>query len=867
MKRKIILVDGSNLAFRMFFALSRLTLTSPDGKPSGAIYGFVKLILETINKEKPDNLVVAWDPKGGTFRDKKFDYYKANRPTEMPPELKEQFPKIFEALDYLGIAQYNIKDIEADDIIGTLAKRFSNNKNEVLYLSGDKDLFQLVDENITALYPSTKGGTSVLNREGVMDKIGVYPEQVVDFKAMAGDSSDNIPGVPGVGVKGAANLLAEYKTLENIYKNIDNIKSASVQKKLLDGKQSAIDSQWLATIKTDCDVDYSLETPLLNPDEKKIQKFFAYYNLKSLQKPLEIALNQINIKPIEIEETPKKEAKKIEDFEEVLIGFEPKKTLVEAAKKTKLFSYYISSHSTGIIDISWVDKKHNNTSINIKDNLDELNKFFTSKGVEFTTYDLKNQYKLSTINHLELASNSTDLFLADKLINYSEKTNFEEFLASSNLLPGVSVTTNLLVIHDSLVPKFTPKELKLWKEIESILAPIVGKMEDNGIYIDKEKMQQISADLHKEIAQLDKEIHKEIGNQEININSTQQLSVALAEMGYDLGKKTKTGKYSTKKEILEDLAISDDKGLIQKILDYRVVTKLASTFTDSFLKIISDDGRIHGVYNQIGANTGRFSSTEPNLQNIPIKHPKYGPLIRSTFAAPKGKILIAADYSQIELRVLAHISGDPTLIEAFKKDQDIHARTASEIYEIPLAKITSKERRLGKTLNFALVYMQGPFSTAKQLGIKMSEAKEFIAKYFARFPKVKPLIDSTLEKARKELFVETLWGRRIHFPNINSSNFALKAASERAAFNAMLQGTGTGDITKIAMINIQNKIDKENLPIMMMMQVHDELVFEVDKKFEKEALEIITKEMMLGNPLKVPLKVDIASGKNWAECK
>jgi DNA polymerase I len=867
MPKKIILVDGSNLAFRMFFALSRLTLTSPDGKPSGAIYGFVKLIIETINREKPTNLVVAWDPKGGTFRDKKFSFYKANRQTEIPPDLLEQFPKIFQALDYLGVPQYNITNIEADDIIGTLATRFASKENQVFYLSGDRDLFQLVGNGITAMYPINQGGIALMEAQDVKEKMGVFPNQVVDFKAIAGDSSDNIPGVPGIGVIGATKLLSEYETLENIYENLEKISPVGLQKKLTEGRQSALDSKWLATIKTDCDVNYNLDIPLVNPNLEKLQEFFSYYNLKSLQKPLEVLLKNHGSSgalDFEIEQKPKNELKT--EAVEKIVQWQAKKILGQITAKT--VAYYISPRDPEYLEISWENQNnYYTTRIKIKESLQELNNFFETFSGDFITYDLKNQYKLFTQLGLFLPKNSGDLFLADKLQNYSEKKNFEDFLASSNLLPGISTTTNFLVIYKALILGFTKKEFKLWQDIESPLALVVGKMEETGIYIDKEKMQDISKELHNEIDRLHEKIHAVLKTPNININSTQQLAATLSEMGFDLGKKGKNGSFSTKRDILENLVLEDKTGLIQDILDYRTVTKLASTFIDSFLKLIHPDGRIHGIYNQIGANTGRFSSTEPNLQNIPIRHPKYGQLIRSTIAAPIGKKIIAADYSQIELRVLAHVSGDPTLIEAFKLDQDIHARTAAEIYNIDLDKVNNEKRRFGKTLNFALVYMQGPFATSKQLGITMKEAKEFTAKYFTTFPKVQPLIEKTLDQASSDLFVETIWGRKIKFPNINSGNFVLKNASRRAAFNAVLQGTGTGDITKIAMNRLQNRIEKEKLPIKILMQIHDELVFEVQDDFAKKAVDVIRQEMMLDNPLDVPLKVDIGIGDNWAACK
>lgn len=853
-KKKILLVDGSNLIFRAYFAFQRSGLTTSDGRPSGAVFGFLRLFVDALKKEMPDEVFVAWDPKGGSFRDKKFDYYKANRPDEMPEDLFVQLSEVYKILDYLGVKNRFVKGLEADDLIGTLAKKAVEQGWNVKVFSGDRDLFQLVESNVRVLYPSRKGGLELYGEKEVEIKMGVKPTQIIDFKGLSGDSSDNIKGVPGVGEKTAQKLLAAYETFDGIYEHVDEVSPAGLQQKLRDNEQLARDSYWLATVKLDCDIDLEWNKPrpfAIKP--QKVSDFIEEYGLKSLKQVLPDLLGNYGEK-IEFEgggSTQKKPTKSLE-----IIEF----TENEKFLKKELESLSRIGIKEGEVDVIGFEKGGKYYFTQVTD-LKELISDFSG---EVVVYDSK-----SFVKKTGLDKEYVDVMLGMYVWDSSRKQDIDFMIQDIGYEKLDSNYDGLktLWICDFLQHEMDEKRKNLWLRLENPIALILAGMELEGVYIDKNRLQKLNETLENKKEEYTMNIYSKIGREDFNINSTQQLSAALVEAGYKLGKKNKNGGYSTSAQVLEKLTDKDEKGLIQDILDYRTVTKLHSSFTEIFLEMLDKNSRLHTEYVQNKVPSGRLSSINPNLQNIPIRNPDYGPLIRSCFGAPKGYKIVSADYSQIELRVLAHVSGDPVLIEAFSEDQDIHARTASEIFDIPLKKVESKERGLGKTLNFALVYQQGVWSTAKQLGISTGEAKEFIEKYFDRFQNVRPLVDSVLEAAHKNGYVETVFGRRINLKNINSSVGMLKAAEERVAFNAVLQGSGTGDITKFAMIRINREIEKFGLDMKMLLQVHDELVFEVAEADVDKAKKMIVEQMELGQPLKVPLKVDIGVGYNWAESK
>ena len=845
-----MLVDGSNLLFRSFFAFGRSNLTTGDGRPSGAVFGFTRLLLDAITKEKPDEVFVAWDPKGGSFRDKKYTYYKANRPDEMPEDLRAQLPEVFRLLDALGVKQQALEGFEADDLIGTLAAKAEAAGWKALIYSGDRDLFQLVNKDVRVLYPSRKGGLEKYDAAGVRTKMGVGPDLVVDFKGLAGDSSDNIKGVPGVGEKTALKLLAEFGSFEEIFARVDEVAPAGLQTKIRDNERLARDSYWLATVKTDCELDLNWTSPQpFRPHKDELENFIGEYGLKSLQKALpdilakygqKISLDTSGVaKQIRPSKTRNKWSGLLADLEEVgRVGL--------GQIEDKFYLGY-----------EWGREEYFGE---VKD-VQELLREYRGRVVVFDLKTLMKRFWLEN-NYVDVTlglyvwnsswSGGIDLLLAD--LGYSSTQ--EEALAG----------LKLLWVHDYLVRELEQTRLDLWLNVENPLAVLLAKMELAGIYIDKRKLEELNEVLLRKGQTLTREIYGLFGREDFNLNSTQQLSTALVELGYVLGKKNKNGGYSTSAVILEKLAETDERGLITKILEYRTVTKLTNSFTDSFLKLLDETSRLHTEYGQTVVPTGRLSSKNPNLQNIPIKHPEYGPLIRGCFGAPSPNLLLVADYSQIELRCLAHLSKDPVLIDAFKKGQDIHARTAAEIFEIPLVEVTSHQRRLGKTLNFALVYQQGAFATARQLNISRTEAKEFIGRYFARFARVKPLIENVLEKAREQNYTQTIWGRRRYFHNLKSGNSLIRQAEERAAFNAVLQGSAA-DIVKLAMLQVEQVIKDRTLDALMLMQVHDELVFEIGAADIDSTTKAIEEAMSLNQPLDVPLRIDIGVGNDWDGAK
>jgi DNA polymerase I len=848
-KKKLLLVDGSNLLFRSYFAFQRSGLTTSDGRPSSAVFGFVRLLIDAITKEMPEEVFVAWDPKGGTFRDKEFEYYKANRPDEMPEDLLVQLPEVFRVIDYFGIKQKFMEGFEADDLIGTLAVKAQKKNWKVLVYSGDRDLFQLVNEDINCLYPSRKGGLELYGEKEVVVKMGVTPSQIIDYKGLAGDTSDNIKGVPGVGEKTAQKLLAEYGTFDGVFENKDKITPAGLQKKIIENEQLARDSYYLATVKTDVDIDLDLDT--LHPfdvDEKNLNEFITEYGLKSLQKTLPLLLQKygqkVEIKPPEIKLQVPKKSKKLWNGEiNELIG--------------------VSRVGIGFGDDTWLGFVK--AGVEYYGKIVDLEKFCSEYHGEVVVYDvktLKKQYKY-------LPDTVIDTMLGIYIWNSSVKNNVIDLLdeigyADENKIEYSGL--QMLWVADYLTSEMDKSRQDLWIKLETQVALVLSDMEQNGVYIDKKKLSELNETLEKKKLEYTKLIQSQLGREDFNINSTQQLAAVLDEAGFKLGKKNKNGSFSTKADILEKLAETDETGLINNILEYRTITKLHSSFTDTFLQALDGESRLHTEYGQTVVATGRLSSKNPNLQNIPIRHDEYGPLIRSCFAAQEDRVVVAADYSQIELRCLAHVSKDEILIDAFKKDQDIHSRTAAEVFGLDIEKVDKNMRRLGKTLNFALVYQQGAFATARQLGITTAEAKEFTEKYFNKFPKVKPLIEKTLENAREIGYVETIWKRRRYFNNLQSGNALLRSGEERAAFNAVLQGSGA-DIVKFAMIRIQRKLRELKIDALMVMQVHDELVFEVGKKDVDKLVEMIQGEMQLGQPLLVPLKIDIGVGENWSECK
>lgn len=934
-EKTILLIDASNLIFRMYFALERTAMTSPGGRPSWAIFGFFKALLDILEKKQPTTLVAAFDTKGPTFRHELEESYKANRPKEMPDNLALQWPEIKRGMQLIGLNFVEMSGYEADDLIGTLACQAQNANWKVLIFSGDKDNFQLVNENVQVLMPSNTG-IQEIGREDVKAKMGVFPEQVIDYKALRGDASDNISGVAGIGEKTAIKLLEEFGSLENIFYNLENIKPDSVRRKLAEGKEAAERSRFLAEIKQDCNISYPFEnlTHKLKPNLPELTKFLREYKLASLEKRLPQIFktfsdlqNTTQEKlfvlpdedldfPVEEFEAVKESHLKIE-YQTILDEI----TLNEFFEKAQNAPYLaldletdsLNTWNCNIVGFSlaysqkeqiksvYIPINHNYLGYpeQLKQNLvlEKLKSFFKIWQGQLFVQNLKFEYKILIRHNCLLPSNTLDTMLASYLHNPDEPHGLKSLALQVFHFPMQPIealigpkgknqkTMNQISIEE--VSKYAcddaaltlalgehylqnlPANLKkLWQELESPLAFLLAKMELIGVYVNAQKLNYLSDKLKQQIISLENKIIAELNIEHINLNSSQQLGQALKAKGFALNKSTSSGQLSTDSKTLNELAKQDQSGLIQNIIEHRMLSKLRSTYTDSLAQQINPlTLRLHGEFNQALTSTGRLSSSNPNLQNIPVKNQEFGKLIRAAFQAQdEENILISADYSQIELRLLAHYTEEFNLLDAFNKNQDIHLRTAAEVFKVSAKQVTPDMRRLGKTLNFALIYQQGAYATAQQLGISNKKASEFIERYFEAFPLIRPFMEKTLNKAREQGYVETLWGRRRYFKNLNSSIALIRKAEERAAFNAPLQGSAA-DMMKIAMLKVEEKLKQENLKAKIVLQVHDEIVLEVPKAKLEIVKNILLSEMPIGQPLKVPVEVQLASGQNWAECK
>lgn len=989
----LVLVDGSSLAFRSFYALMRTGMKAKDGRPTWAVHGFFSSLFDQIERQKPDMLAVCFDLSDPTFRHIEYDQYKANR-AEMPDDLAVQWPIIKEGVSTFEIPLLELAGYEADDVIGTVAKQAASQGRRVIILTGDRDAFQLVDGDNSSIeiHLTTKDGLVNCGRQEVFDRMGIWPEQVVDFKALCGDSSDNIPGVKGIGEKGAQQLLSAYQTLDGVYEHLDEIKSASLKKKLIDGKEIAYISQRLATIRLDVPLDFDFEHCRLNmPELQPLKDYFDKLNFRQLttrlpkilarfspdgsvpvmpkasspaaQAPTTTQTGQAGQQTLTVptvsstdsEEQPQGQLKlsfgttantapatvPIE-VRTPIIAPAPELTIITTTEQLDNLVTELSSQSLIAVDLETTGLDSLATeivgyaiawdpAIRCQDGRVHV------APTEGTKPTLKAVYipvrhvdalQIAQIGQLdpEVVSARLKLILEDQAIgkvaqNAKFEMNclscdgikfgplvFDTMLASYILNPdskhGLKDQSDRVLNYqmmriDELIgtgrkqitinyapldkvaayasddaritleltrfyaPQLDKEQEFLLYEMEQPLAHVLASMEQAGVALDLEYLQNFSHELSSELARLETEIYALAGHG-FNINSTQQLQkVLFEEIELKPKNKTKTG-FSTDAAVLESLR--EEHEIIGKLLEYRHISKLRSTYVDALPSQISKrDGRLHGDFNQTVTSTGRLSSSNPNLQNIPIRT-EIGRRIRRAFIAAPGCSLISADYSQIELRLLAHMCEDETLIDAFEKNQDIHARTAGEIYEIPIEDVTSDIRRVGKTINFALVYQQGAYSTGLDLGISTKEAQGFIDKYFARYPKVQGFLQSTIEEARSKSYARTIWGRRRYFTHLHDRNDNVRKADERAACNAPIQGSAA-DLIKLAMIRLDKELKAGNSNARLTMQVHDELVLEVPDNEIDATKAILERAMTLDQPLKVPLKVDFGIGKNWMDAK
>jgi len=877
LKKKLILIDGNSIAYRAFFALP--LLSNDKGVHTNAIYGFTMMLMKILEDEKPSHMLVAFDAGKTTFRHSTFKEYKGGR-QKTPPELSEQFPLVRQLLDTYGIARYELENYEADDIIGTLAQQASKEDYEVKVISGDRDLLQLVDEQITVSM-TKKGITEVeeYTPAAILEKYELTPEQIVDMKGLMGDKSDNIPGVPGIGEKTAIKLLKQFKTVEGVYENIDEVSGAKLLQNLSENKEQALMSKELATINTDSPIELTVNDTL-RPDAEmdKVAEFFKSLGFTSLLTKLGVSL----------------ENEPTEELEE--IKFEVLETISEdylSTDSSLIVEMVGENYHTEVIQGFGLSNEKGHFFIPASVGLDSevFKTWLEDEHAKKNVYDAKGAYVALKWKEIHLKGVDFDPLLASYIndpaqsnkefsdlingkINFSIQTAesiygkgakqaqpSNEILADYVVRKTIAISKLKELLEESLRKN---SQYELLTELELPLTFILGDMEFEGVTVREETLKKMGTELASKLKELEEKIY-ELAGEKFNINSPKQLGVILFEkLQLPSGKKTKTG-YSTSADVLEKL--ESEHEIIRMILHFRQVGKLNSTYVEGLLKVINTaDSKVHTRFNQVLAQTGRLSSIDPNLQNIPIRLEE-GRKIRKAFVASKKDwVIFAADYSQIELRVLAHIAQDENLMEAFKNDFDVHTKTAMDVFHVSEDEVTSNMRRQAKAVNFGIVYGISDYGLSQGLGITRREASIFIEKYFASYPKVKDYMSDIIQKAKLEGFVSTILNRRRYIPEITSSNFNVRGFAERTAMNTPIQGSAA-DIIKKAMILLDERLKSENLQAKLILQVHDELILEAPKE-ELAILEKLVPEVMEhAVELVVPLKVDYNSGESWFEAK
>lgn len=861
-KEKFVIIDGNSLANRAFYAIP--LLSNSKGIITNAAYGFTNMLMKIFADEKPDYLAVAFDKGRVVFRHEEFVQYKAHR-KGMPDELRPQMDLIKDILQAMNVAIYEQEGYEADDLIGTMVKWAEEHNWENLIVTGDRDALQLVSEKTRVLL--TRKGISeleVFDLQAIKDKYSLTPEQIIDLKGLMGDASDNIPGVPGVGEKTALKLLVQYGSIENIFNNLDDFQGKKLGEKLKENKDQALISKKLATIY--CYVDMKLTSEDLKVQKPNYEELIKIYEELEFKNLLKNILSE------------EKAPSKVLETEGEVISNPQKLKKVLSNNKIKELTFLLHHDSTDayrgkVLKIGlFINGKGYlvNCENDFKDYALVLKPYLENEDIVKKTYDAKMAYIFFLREKVKIKGlkwdvllgsyllnpSQNDLTLATLLYDYLQKVLDENEPARTfGSLRGVYQLTGL--IEDRLV---ADNLLELYLNVELPLAKVLAFMELQGVKLDREQLLIMGKDLELRIDELTNKIYG-LAGEEFNINSPKQLGVILFEkLGLPTIKKTKTG-YSTNAEVLETLA--EEHEIVKEILNYRQLVKLKTTYVDGLLNIINPKTKkVHTSFNQTITATGRLSSTEPNLQNIPIRLEE-GRKIRKVFVPSKdGYILLTADYSQIELRILAHIAQDKVLIEAFKEGQDIHARTASEVFGVPMDKVTKNMRRHAKAVNFGIVYGLSDFGLARDLGITRKEAKIYIDNYFKRYSGVKRWIEKIIAEAREQGFVTTLLGRRRYLNDILSKNYNLRSFAERTAMNTPIQGSAA-DIIKIAMVRIHEKIGKNKFAARMILQVHDELVFEVPPQEISRLIPLVRETMETAYSLDVPLKVDMQVGFNW----
>ena len=879
MSDKILLIDGHSILNRAFYGLP--DLTNSEGRHTGAVYGFLNILFRILEEEKPKYLTVAFDLHEPTFRHKIYNAYKGTR-KPMPEELREQVPLIQEVLTAMGIKIVSKPGYEADDLLGTLAVRSEKEGMDVTILSGDRDLLQLATEKVLIRLPKTSRGKTTIENfhtQEVIEKYQVTPPQIIELKALMGDSADNIPGIPGVGEKTATKMVVEFGSIENAYAHLEEVKPNKAKESLREHYDMAVLSKTLATINTDSPINYSYEEAelknLYTPEAYQLCKQLEFKNLLSKFDTAVVPENPIEQNFFSCSDLSGVDAlfKKASGKAYVGISLLADKEAVYglgiALEKEEIYYIPVEGLLTGDFLCASLKDLSRTTVLCALD----IKQFLKHVALEDETQVFDIGIGAYLLNPLKSTYTYDDV--AKEYLDGALLPAREDLLGKDSLKKAWESSSDGLMAYGcymaytafaSRIPlENTLKDSGMWQVYQEIELPLIftlDSMEKYGICVKGEELKTYGEKLQVRIEELEKQIYEEAGG-EFNINSPKQLGTILFEkMGLPGGRKTKTG-YSTAADILEKLAV--EHPIVKDILEYRQLTKLKSTYADGLAAVIEADGRIHSTFNQTITATGRISSTEPNLQNIPVRM-ELGRLIRKVFVPEEGYVFLDADYSQIELRVLAHMSGDETLIQAYREAQDIHRLTASQVFHVPFEEVTSLQRRNAKAVNFGIVYGISSFGLSQDLSITRKEAAEYIEKYFETYPKIKGFLDGLVAEGKEKGYVTTMFGRRRPIPELKSGNFMQRSFGERVAMNSPIQGTAA-DIIKIAMNHVYKRIQQENLKSRLVLQVHDELLIETKKEELEIVSRILEEEMKGAAKLSVELEVDMHEGSNWYEAK
>lgn len=859
---KILAIDGNSILNRAFYGIR--ALSTKDGRFTNGIYGFLTILMKLRDEVKPDGVAIAFDLKAPTFRHKMYDGYKANR-HGMPPELAGQLPVLKELLVAMGYKIISLEGYEADDILGTVAEMCKNG-DECFIATGDRDSFQLVRDNVTVLLPHTKMGTTtteIYTPSRIKEEYGVTPLQMIDIKALQGDSSDCIPGVAGVGQKTAGDLIQKFTSIKNIYDNIDTLEiKENLKNKLINDKEKAFLSYTLGTIINNVPIDCVLNDLVpQNADEQKVRTMLADLEMFKI-------IEKLNLSAPTVAEKKEEKVKELDftadsDLNELLSKIKTEKNAYFTVDYKDLdnpqFCFLCDN------TVYHLEPMHFGYFEFVKDLLEDEN-------IKKYTDNSKLLYRFAFLNNIEIKGLKLDTSLAGYILNPSANGYNPLRLCEEYKAPIPKVKSDLPLAIECAVMKSVSTRLTteietneqeyLLYNVEMPLAEVLASMEHLGFAVDRQGIAEFTQKISGELKTIQSEIY-ELAGEEFNINSPKQLGVVLFEkLGLPAKKKTKSG-YSTNADVLESL--QDENPIVEKILWDRTLSKLYSTYCEGLLKVIGEDGRIHSSFIQTETRTGRISSTEPNLQNIPVRK-EIGREMRRFFVAKEGCLLADADYSQIELRVLSHIADDEEMIKAFNDEVDIHTVTASQVFNMPIELVTPLMRSRAKAVNFGIVYGIGAFSLAKDIGVTRKEADDYIKGYLRHYAGVDKYMETVAKDAKEKGYVSTLWGRRRYLPELNSSNGMLRAFGERVARNMPIQGTAA-DIIKIAMVRVYNRLKEEKMDAKLILQVHDELIVEAPKNEIEKAAKILSEEMENACKMKVRLRADVNTGKTWYDAK